>query len=347
MNVLFSFVFDITMSIPSIKLSSGYMMPIFGLGTWKSEPQKIHDSVIEAIKLGYRLFDCAAAYSNEQYVGEAIKEAIDNGLVKREELFISTKLWCTDFAPENVSKAFAQSKKNLQVDYLDLYLIHWPFEYATLPEDEAKRDPNNWFSVPFFNERRAETRLGWNVDRMTNTWRELEKLVEKGEIRSIGVSNFTVKKLKEFLPHCNILPCNNQVELHPSLQQWNLFNFCKEHNIYLTAYAPLVRPDPNNTDPNKIAPTEDPRVIAIGKKYNKSPAQICIRWAIQRGTICIPKTTTLTRLVENMNIFDFSLTEEEMNEIKQLDQGRRCVLGDSCLPPELTYKDCWDGEDCN
>ncbi|KAK8808467.1 hypothetical protein WA158_008368 [Blastocystis sp. Blastoise] len=335
------------MSVPYIKLSSGYEIPSYGLGTYLSEPNKVHDAVIEAIKLGYRHFDCAAVYGNEVELGSAIKEAIECGLIKREDVFITTKLWCNDFAPEHVSKAFAQSKKNLQLDYIDLYLVHWPFETVVKSEDEAKRDPNNYFSVPFFNERTEETRLGWNVDRMTNTWRELEKLVEKGEIRSIGVSNFTVKKLKEFLPHCNILPCNNQVELHPQLQQWELYNFCKEHNIYLTAYYPLGHPDPNNTDENQISPMTKPLILSLAKKYNKSPAQICIRWAIQRGTICIPKTVTISRLPENMNVFDFSLTEEEMSEIKKLDEGRRGCVGDILTKPEMTKEQIWDNENVN
>ncbi|KAK8808506.1 hypothetical protein WA158_008407 [Blastocystis sp. Blastoise] len=335
------------MNCPSYKLSSGYEMPSFGLGTFLSQPNEVHDIVYEAIKLGYRHIDTASIYRNEREIGQAIKEAIDDGFVKREELFITTKLHSSDFDPKRVALAFEQSRKDLQLDYIDLYLVHFPFELSIPPEVEATRDPNYYYSIPISMEIDDQTKMGWNVDRMTNTWRELEKLVEKGEIRSLGVSNFSLKKLIEFIPHCHIVPAAIQVELHIQLQQWKLIDYCKQHNIIVTAYFPLGNPGMQATSACGIVPLKNPFIIEIAGKYHKTPAQILLRWAVQRGTIVIPKTVHKERLIENMNIFDFTLTEEEMNAIKGIDEGKRSSTLLFLLPNNTTLEEIWDGEYCN
>ncbi|KAK8790903.1 hypothetical protein WA158_005534 [Blastocystis sp. Blastoise] len=335
------------MNCPTYKLSNGYEMPAFGLGTFMSKPNEVHDIVYEAIKLGYRLIDTASAYRNEKEVGQAIKEAIADGLVKREELFITTKLFCEDFAPERLHRAFEQSRKDLQLDYIDLYLIHQPFERNIPAELEAQRDPNYYYSLPHNFEVPEKDRLGWNVERMTNTWRELEKLVEKGEIRSLGISNFTVKKMKEFLPHCKIMPVNNQVELHIQLQQWELKQYCDDNHIVLTSFFPLGNGQWFENGPRGVAPLKNPVIKEIADHYKKTPAQILLRWGVQRGTIVIPKTIHKERLIENMNIFDFSLTEEEMATIKGLDERKRGATLTFLLPGKATLEDVWDGENCN
>ncbi|KAK8797355.1 hypothetical protein WA158_004563 [Blastocystis sp. Blastoise] len=314
------------MSISTLKFLNGYTMPSLGLGTYLIQGHEGINIIYQAIKLGYRSIDTASMYSNEKEVGQAIQRAIVDGIVKREDLFVTTKLYSDDLDPRRVSKAFERSKKNLQLDYIDLYLIHQPYEF--LVHEETHNQPMEL--------------IGWNPERMANTWKELEKLVEKKEIRNIGISNFTVKKMKEFLPSCTIMPVNLQIELHPLLQQWETLEYCKQHNITVTAYFPL-----GNEASDSLKPLKNSIIRTIAKNHNKTPAQIVLRWGIQRGSAVIPKTMHNDRLIENMNILDFELTEEEMNKIKQIDKGKRLCDFRGCLPGDNSLEKLWDGEYCN
>lgn len=263
--------------------------------------------------------------------------------MKREDLFITTKLWVVDWKKENVEKAIRQCLSDLQTDYIDLYLIHWPAA-CNLPEDEEKKRQEGYF----FDYNGAQPdepgrRLGYQIENLKETWGAMEKVKESGLARSIGVSNFTSKKLKDLLSFCTIKPAMDQVELHPYLQQWELKEFCDSQGIFLTAYYPLGG-SANATGKREEPLMKHPILQAIAAKYDKSTAQVMIRWAIQRGTVCIPKSSSPDRIVQNCDVFDFELTEEEMREIRAMDRHHRFCNGAFLLPAPFTWKDLWDGE---
>ncbi|EFC44964.1 predicted protein [Naegleria gruberi] len=296
-----------------ITLNDGTQMPIIGLGTWRSEPQKVKEAVIVAIESGYRHIDCAALYGNEKEIGEALEEVIKRGVVKREELWITSKIWNTHKRAANVRAAFEKTLSDLKLEYLDQYLIHWPiaFEFAGIelkdyacivPREESGKIAKVDF-VPF-----------------KETWGELEKLVEEGKIKSIGISNFSVTDTCNlYAENIKIKPAVNQIEAHPYFTNTRLMQTMKSSQfkeINTVAYCPLGRGGEN-------APISDPVVIEIAQKYSKSPAQVVIRWALQRGSIIVPKSVTPERIKENINVFDFELNEEDMNKISELGKKRK------------------------
>lgn len=258
----------------SVKLKNGVYMPVLGFGTYKIEDgEKTVQAVKNALKIGYRHIDCASFYGNEASVGKAIRESG----VKREDIFITSKVWNTEQGYENTLFAFEKTISKLGTDYLDLYLIHWPKE---------------------LNE---------------ETWRALETLYKEGRVRVIGVSNFKEHHLEEIIAGAEIVPMVNQVEFHPRFPQDGLLEFCKKNKIQVEAWGPLMRGNVFEIDLLK----------ELAEKYNKTISQIVLRWDLQMGVVTIPKSVNKKRIKENSNIFDFELSEADMEKIKQLNTSER------------------------
>lgn len=279
-----------------MELNSGAKMPIFGLGTWKAQPGEVGAAVQEAIKLGYRHIDCAACYGNEAEVGAAIKESG----VAREDLWITSKLWNNSHREADVKPACIKTLKDLQLDYLDLYLIHWPHGFQGGGAMIMKNEDG---SVIY------DTETDY-----CETWAAMEKLVDEGLVKNIGISNFNSEQVDRVMAMAKIPPAINQFECHPFLSQQPLIAHCAKHGIKITAYSPLGS--------GKLALTE-PRCVAIADKYNKSAAQLFIRWQIQRGVVVIPKSVTPSRLAQNMDVFGFEISEEDMAAMDALNEDKR------------------------
>ncbi|ARK29807.1 aldo/keto reductase [Halalkalibacter krulwichiae] len=260
-----------------VTLNNSVKMPQLGYGVWQVEDEQATTAVRKAIEVGYTSIDTAMIYQNERGVGKAIKEAS----VPREQLFITTKVWNSDQGFENTLRAFDESLERLGLDYVDLYLIHWP--------------------TPEF-------------DQYVDTYKALEKLYHDGRVKAIGVCNFEIEHLERLLQECEVKPVLNQVECHPYLQQNELKDFCAKHDIFLEAWSPLEQ----GGDVLK-----DEVIQKIADVQGKTPAQVVLRWHLQKNNIVIPKSVTPSRIEENFNVFDFELTEEQMDEINQLNRDRR------------------------
>ncbi|PZE19544.1 aldo/keto reductase [Paenibacillus xerothermodurans] len=255
-----------------VTLNNGIEMPILGFGVFQiPDANECEQSVYDAIMAGYRLIDTAASYLNEEAVGKAIKRSG----VGREELFITTKLWVQDTGYERTKKAFEKSLERLQLDYLDLYLIHQPF------------------------------------GDVHGSWRAMEELYREGKVRAIGVSNFHEDRLIDLIIHNEVVPAVNQVETHPFNQQIENAKFMKENSVQIESWAPFAE-GKNNLFQNEV-------LVSIAEKYNKSVAQVVLRWLTQREVVVIPKSVRKERIIENFNIFDFELNQEDMNWIANLD----------------------------
>jgi len=276
------------------KLSNGLEIPYLGFGTWKAAPSVVGESVQHALNDGYRHLDCAAVYSNEQEVGAAIT----NSKVPRNELWITSKLWNTEHRPSRVRSACEKTLMELKVEYLDLYLIHWPV--AFIPGEDGNVKTEN---VP-----------------LLDTWHAMEDLVKSGLVRSIGVSNFGEKSLSS-LKSASIQPSVNQIEVHAYLSQQPLVKYCQDNNIAVTGYSPLA----NNTQPGAPNLLTDTVVKDIANKLKRTPAQVLLRWLIQRNIVVIPKSVTPSRIQENAQIFDFELSSQEMQQIDKLNRNHRVV----------------------
>lgn len=264
--------------VPLVQLSNGITMPQIGLGVWQAENgTETRNAVLTALKYGYRSIDTAAIYGNEESVGQAIRESG----IDREELFVTTKVWNSDHGYESTLRAYEVSLKKLGLDFVDLYLIHWP--------------------AP-------------NRDLYVDTWRALQKLYESGRVRAIGVSNFMAEHLDALINNGCGLPVINQIELHPHLQQRELRQYCREHNIAIESWSPLKQGGDI---------LEHTTVKEIADKYNKTPAQIVLRWHAQNGFIMIPKSVTPKRIEENISIFDFELSSNDMESLDSLDREER------------------------
>ncbi|TWD95801.1 diketogulonate reductase-like aldo/keto reductase [Neobacillus bataviensis] len=260
-------------------LSNGVKMPWFGLGVFKvEEGPELVNAVKFAIKHGYRSIDTAAIYQNEEGVGQAIREGIKEAGISREDLFVTSKVWNSDLGYEATLEAYETSLKKLGLDYLDLYLIHWPVE-----------------------------------GKYKEAWRALETLYKEGRVKAIGVSNFHVHHLEDLMKEAEIKPMINQVEFHPRLTQKEIQTFCREQGIQMEAWSPLMQ--------GQLL--DQPVIKEIANKYNKSTAQVILRWDLQNGVVTIPKSTKEHRIIENADIFDFELTKAEMEQIDDLNQNHR------------------------
>lgn len=286
------------MSVGSVKLNSGHEMPLLGLGTWQSKPGEVEAAVKHAIKLGYRSIDCAAIYGNETEVGAGLAQGLKEANVKREDLFITSKLWNTKHHPDDVEAACQKTLSDLGLAYLDLYLIHWPHAFKRGDDNFPKNEDG---SLVF------ETSVS-----PTETWMALEKLVEKGLVKSIGLSNFNSLQINDILEKGKIKPSVNQVECHPYFNQEPLRKFCEEKGIFIMAYSPLGAPQRPWATPDESKLLEDPKLMEIAKKHGKTVAQVVLRWQIQRQVIVIPKSVTKSRIEENFNVHGFTLSSEDM-----------------------------------
>lgn len=302
------------------KLNNGPSIPQVGLGTWRGKEGQVGQAVRTALRAGYRHIDCAKAYGNQAEVGDAFQTIFKEGKIKREDVWITSKLWNTDHKSEDVIKGCKETISELQCDYLDLYLMHWPAV------------------------------KGEKMIPIKETWQAMEKLVDEGLCKSIGISNFSVKKTEELLSYARIKPAVNQVELHPYFRNDKLHNFCKQHDVHITAYSPLGSVDSRSAfaDPNAVPwLLEDPVVKEIADKHHKGPAQICIRWAIQNGTSVIPKATSEAHIRSNLDVLDWSLSGEEFDRLSGLGHQMRMVDGSDFVLPAGPWPDLmtlWDGE---
>jgi alcohol dehydrogenase (NADP+) len=296
-----------------LKFQNGDTMPILGLGTWKSKPGEVYDAVREAIRIGYRHIDCAAVYGNETEIGQAFEDAFKAGEVKRENLWVTSKLWNTAHRRHQVQPALEKTLSDLRLDYLDLYLMHWP---VALKENAP---------FPY----RAEDMIDIDEIPLQETWEAMEDCHQKGLTRHIGVSNFNIKNLKKILQNARQQPEMNQVELQPLLPQDDLLEFCGSENIHLTAYSPLGSRDRStalkaNEEPDLF---ENKTIVNIAERHGCTPAQVLIAWAVARGTAVIPKSVNPARLQQNFEAANIDLTGEDMSEIARMDQHFRFISG--------------------
>ena len=267
----------------TIKLNNGVSMPLLGLGVYQSTPGKTTQSAVKyALHNGYRLVDTARVYGNEQDVGLAVRESGR----RREDIFVTTKLWNSDHGYDSALRACEESLRRLDMKYVDLYLIHWP---------EGRRN---------------------------DSWRALVRLLKEGKCRAIGVSNYTIQHLEELKAASDVVPAVNQVEFHPFLYQKSLLDYCRDHGIQLEAYSPLTRGERLN----------DPRVTGIAKKCSRTPAQVLIRWSLQHSLVVIPKSVRTDRILENSQVFGFTLSSEDMTHLDSLNEDFRTCWDPSGTP---------------
>lgn len=300
----------------TITLNNGLKAPLVGLGLWKIPNAVAASQVYNAIKLGYRLFDGAADYGNEVEVGQGIKQALDEGLVKRDELFIVSKLWNTFHHPNNVKLALDKTLKDLQLEYLDLYYIHFPIAQAFVPFEKSY-PPGFGITEEFEFE---------DVP-IIETYRALEEAHAAGKIKAIGVSNFNGALLQDLLRGAKVKPSALQIEHHPYLVQPRLVEYAQRSGLWVVAYSsfgPQSFVELDHPKVKDLQPLFDHEVInTIAKAHGKQPSQVLLRWATQRGLGVIPKSSNKDRLLDNLTVEDFDLTQEELDKISALDQGLR------------------------
>jgi len=321
------------MMVPKVTFYNGAQIPVVGLGTFGSDnytPDHVAAAVKQAIKLGYRHLDCASIYGNEKEIGGILKEVFAEGIVKREELWITSKVW--NNMHHDVIGSCQRSMADLGVDYLDLYLVHWPF-----PNHHAQgvtvdsRDPH---AVPYIHENYMKT------------WRDMEKLVDMGLVKNIGTSNMTIPKMELLLRDCVIKPVVNEMEMHPHFQQPELFDYLASKDIRAIGFCPIGspgRPDRDKT-PEDTVPMEDPLIVAIAEKHNIHPAIVCVKWAAQNGQIPIPFSVKPEKFMSNLRcVTEDPLTDEEMASIKTINKRNRFIKGQVFTwVSARDWNDLWD-----
>ncbi len=317
--------------IPQKTLWTGKRIPCIGLGTFGSDSvshEKVAEMVKKAILAGYRQIDCASVYCNEKHIGKVLYELIMEGAIKREELWITSKVW--NDMHERVVESCKQSLTDLQLDYLDLYLVHWPFPNFHPPRcDVLSRSPD---AKPYIHEN------------FMKTWRQMETLVETGLARHLGTSNMTIPKLKLLLRDAKIKPACNEMELHPHFQQPDLFQFCLDNGIQPIGYCPIGspgRPERDRTEGDTVD-LEDPVVLKIAEKHNIHPGEVCLKWAVQRGQIPIP--FSVNHYLQNLKaVVDDPLAAQEMEELSKIDKNCRLIKGQVFLwKDDQSWEALWD-----
>jgi D-xylose reductase len=307
------------MTVPTLSLSTSGAIPVVGLGMWKVENSQAPALVQQAIEVGYRHFDCACDYGNEAEIGAGLQRAIREGLCHRRDLWITSKLWNTYHRRDHVRAALDRTLNDLQLDYLDLYLIHFPIALNFVPF--AKRYPPGWFFDP------DEPHPHMVEDRVSiaETWEAMESLVQAGHVKNIGVCNFGCSLLRDLLAYARIHPAVLQVESHPYLAQEKLLRLCHQEHIVYTAFSPLGSLSYVSLGMATAADSllSHGVVQSIASQYGKTAAQVLLRWGVQRRTVVIPKTSSPDHLHENLAIFDFDLSPEAMAQLNALDQHRR------------------------
>ena len=320
--------------VPKKLLDSGAAIPCVGLGTFGSDiisGEVVAETVKRAAAVGYRHFDCAAVYANEHLIGESLQDLIRGG-IRREDLWITSKLWNDKHGEDDVIPACEKSLKDLRLAYLDLYLVHWPFPNYHPPGcDVTSRNPD---AKPYIHEN------------FMKTWRQMEKIMDMGLVKHIGTSNMTIPKLKLLLRDADIKPACNQMELHPHFQQPELFDFVVDNGIVPIGYSPIGSPNRPERDktPEDTVDTEDPVIITIAERLNVHPAVVCVKWAIQRGQIPIPFSTNRRNYLSNLRYTaEAPLTNDDMQAIESIDKNCRLIKGQVFLWQEnQSWEDLWD-----
>ncbi len=319
--------------VPQRTLRNGDKMPALGMGTFGSDrftSTEISNAVAGAIACGYRLFDGASVYGNETEIGAVYKDAMDKGIVRREELFITSKVW--NDKHDDVVTECMKSLRDLNLDYLNAYFMHWPFPNYHAPGCDG--DARNPDSVPF------------TVEKFMSTWRQMEKLYKMGVVRHLGMSSMTIPKLEAVLPHCHIMPSLIEMELHPSFQQQELYDYCAKAGITVIGFCPIgspTRPDRDKTEED-VVDIQMPEVVEIAKKHNIHPAVVCLKWAVQRGHTPIPFSIYEAEYVSNLNsTTEDPLTAEEMATLAKADKNCRLIKGQVFLwEGAKDWTDLWD-----
>jgi len=319
-------------TVPQITLASGKSIPSIGLGTFGSDkysPIEVSAAVGGAIRCGYRFFDCASVYGNEDMIGKVFEDAFQTGVVNREELFITSKVW--NDMHNRVHASIEKTLTDLSLSYVDVYFVHWPFPNYHAPGcDGDSRNPD---SVPF------------SVDRFMSTWKQMEEIYEKGFVRHLGMSNMTITKLDAVLPLCKIKPELIEMEQHPSFQQQALFDYCRKRGITVIGYCPIGSPNRPERDkaPGDVADTELPEVAEIAKAHGIHPALVCLKWAVQRGSVPIPFSVHEKNFQSNLRaVTEDPLAPNEMELLKKAERGCRLVKGQVFLwPGANSWEDLW------
>lgn len=291
----------------SITLNNGQIMPTLGLGTWKAAPGEVGPAVKYALlEAGYRHIDGAYVYLNEKEIGQTYHEVFQT--LKREDVFITSKLWNTHHQRDAVEVACRQTLADLQLEYLDLYLMHWGVAFKSGSEDKPMGDDGKILTESVS---------------IRETWDAMENLVKLGLVKSIGVANFTTMMLHDLLTYATVKPVNNQIELHPYNSQSELVSYCQSQGVAVTAYSPLGGRNPDNPASPRLF--NDPLIVELAVKYSKSPSQILINWALSRGTIAIPKSVNPERLKDNLDSVNFELQPSDIDLINALNKNQRFI----------------------
>jgi diketogulonate reductase-like aldo/keto reductase len=320
--------------VPKRPVHNGAAVPVVGLGTFGSDRvpgDKVAEAVLEAARVGYRHFDCASVYGNEHLIGRSLREIQRSG-VRRQDLWVTSKLWNDKHGERDVAPACETSLRDLQLDYLDLYLVHWPFPNYHPPGcNVTSRSPG---AKPYVHER------------YMTTWRQMERLVERGLVRHIGTSNMTIPKLDLLLRDAAIRPAANEMELHPHFQQPELLRYVVEHGIVPIAYSPIGSPGRPERDrtPEDTVDTEDPVIVSIAQRLGVHPAVVCVKWAIQRGHVPIPFSVKRANYLANLRAaVTEPLSDSDLAEIARIDRDCRLIKGQVFLWRDgQSWKDLWD-----